>query len=109
MSSSRDGSIDGRTMAGTSVVASSSNRGVIGGQASYFYTPAQNAFNPIKHLGVGVQEELRAFHLTQPDKRLSKALFSQQQTARHSFYDPTTTGSVGNTFKNSPKSLVENE
>ena len=56
---------------------STSNKGLIGGQASYFHHPTDNMFNPMKHMGVGVKEEIRAFHLTQPDQRLSKALFSQ--------------------------------
>lgn len=52
------------------------NKGVLGGKASYFYTPTENAFQPLKQLGVGIEKEVRAFHMTQPDGRLSKALFS---------------------------------
>jgi len=43
---------------------------------NYFFKPEDNLFSPIKQTGEKFQ--IKAFHLTQPDERLAKHLFSQQ-------------------------------
>ena len=79
----------------------------------YFYKPPDNLFNP-------AQGQMKAFHLTQPDERLAKVLYSQgSNTGRrknayvheaHSVQHIEGMGKVGpmhhTTFGRSPKSIA---
>jgi len=43
---------------------------------SYFYKHEDNLFNPLKQ--TGIKNQIKAFHISSPDERISKHLFSQQ-------------------------------
>ena len=111
----QDNSIMGGTTHNTSTFSKQSPG--IGNYPSYFYKPPDNIFD--RSYG-----KAKAFHLTQPDEKLAKLLYSQGSVTNrrknviaheaHSMHDIPGTKGAGNsiqqpTFGRSPRSIAPME